>query len=161
MWLPSLRTWALRWLLGLRSSSRCPSFFPPPSCDVRSGPPCCDEAALITGSWTVCGSRSVIILQPGGHAEITQSTSATWCGSQIYSHAPHITAVQVFKRCHICLNTGIKLGWRKRRNRSVTDSRREKRQEEGENDILQEVSSNSSTGPEFWTRSVKKLILRV
>lgn len=111
-------------------------FFPPPSCDVRWGLPCCDEAALITSSWTVCGSRSVIILQPGGHAEIKQSTSATWCSSQIYSHAPHITAVQVFKRCHICLNTGIKLGWRKRRNRSVTDSRRETRQEEGENDIF-------------------------
>lgn len=111
-------------------------FFPPPSCDVRWGLPCCDEAALITGSWTVCGSRSVIILQPGGHAEIKQSTSATWCSSQIYSHAPHITAVQVFKRCHIGLNTGIMLGWRKRRNRSVTDSRRETRQEEGENDIF-------------------------
>lgn len=34
------------------------------------------KPALITGSWTVCGSRSVIILQPGGRAEITPSTSA-------------------------------------------------------------------------------------
>lgn len=97
-----------------RPSSRCPSIstpsFPRSSCDVRWGLPRCDGAALITGSWTVCGSRYVIILQPGGRAESTQSTSAMWCGSQIYSCGPHITAVQVFKRRHIFLNTGIKLG---------------------------------------------------
>lgn len=72
-------------LLRPRPFSCCPSistlFSPPSPCDVRWGLPCCDRAALITVSRTVCGSRYVIILQPGGHAEITQSTSALWCGS--------------------------------------------------------------------------------
>ena len=98
----------------LHPSSRCPSasalLSSPSPRDVRWGLPCCDEAALITGSWTVCGSRYVIILQPGGQTEITQSTSAVWCGSRIHSYTSHITAVQVFTRCLICLNTGIKLG---------------------------------------------------
>lgn len=58
------------------------------------------------------------------------------CSSQIYSRAPRITAIQVFKRRHICLNTGIKLWWRERRNRSVIDSGRQKMQEGGENDIF-------------------------
>lgn len=58
------------------------------------------------------------------------------CSSQIYSRAPRITAIQVFKRQHICLNTGIKLWWRERKNRSVIDSGRQKMQEGGENDIF-------------------------
>lgn len=98
-------------LLRLRPSSRRPSISTllpsPSSCDVRRGVPCCDGAALITGSWTVCGSRYVIILQPGGRAEITQSTSAMRCSSQLCGDGPHITAVQVFRRCPLCLNTGI------------------------------------------------------
>lgn len=71
--------------------------------------PCCDEAGLITGSRTVCGSRYVIILQPGGRSSNhTEQTSAPWSTA-----TPLILqTVQVFKRCHICLNTSITLGVR-------------------------------------------------
>lgn len=97
----------------------------PPLCDVSWGLSCCNEAALITSSRRVCGSRSVIIEQPGGRAEITRHISSTM---RLPGLKPRPSRCS--NGCHICLNTGIKLGWRKRRNNAVTDGRREKKMEE-------------------------------
>lgn len=94
----------------------------PPLCDVSWGLSCCDEAALITGSRRVCGSRSVIIEQPGGRAEITQHISSAMRLPDLQPRPSRCS-----NGCRICLNTGIKLGWRKRRNNAVTDGRREKK----------------------------------
>lgn len=130
-WLPCLCAWALRWLFCLSSSSRCPSFFHP---RVMSGGVC---PAAMKPLWSLAPERCVgadlSLFCSQVVAPKSQSTSAMSCSSQIYRHAPHITAVQVFKRCHICLNTGIKLWWRKRRNQSVTDRRWKKMRGGGEN----------------------------
>lgn len=131
-WLPSLFAWALRWRLCLSSSSRCPSFFHP---HVMSGGVC---PAAMKPLWSLApelcvGADLSLFCSQVVAPKITQSTSAMSCSSQIYRHGPHITAVQVFKCCHISLNTGIKLWWRKRRNRSVTDRRWKKMRAEGEN----------------------------
>lgn len=133
------RTWALRRLLRLGSSARRPSFPLPRRARVW----CQVGSALLWWSplWSPAPEQCVgadlsLFCSQVAALKSHRAHQRTRRGSQIYSRAPRITAIQVFKRQHICLNTGIKLWWRERRNRSVIDSGRQKMQEGGENDIF-------------------------